>query len=140
MGEAEPIHGRDGQLLVPTVARKHHFLDRAVAVSVYLYTGLAALHWASVAELLNRPPEGFFCGNVIIDPLGILMNNFAPIVAACVGALVWKRVRERRRPLLPVMILPTFLGTTITLVLEAYWLRDYENSPPHSVWWVPRMH
>ena len=67
------------------------------------------------------------------------MNNVAPIVAACVGALVWKRVRERRRPLLPVMILPLFLGTSMTLVLEAYWLRDYFNWPLNSVWWLPRM-
>ncbi len=140
MHEAEPNREHDAQLSIEAMARKHRLADRALAMSVYLYTGLAAAHWASVAELLNRPPEGFWCGNVISDPLGILMNKAAPIVAACVGALLWKRTRERRRPLLPVLILPLFLGTSITLVLEAYWLRDYLNLPPHSVWWLPRMH
>ena len=119
---------------------KHHLQHRALELSVYLYTGLAALHWASVAELLNRPPEGFFCGNVIIEPLEILMNKVAPIVAACVGALLWKRIRERRRPLLPVVILPLFLGTSVTLKLEVYWLRAWFNMPTHSVWWLPNVH
>ena len=43
----------------------------AWAMSVYLYTGLAAAHWASVAKLLNHPPDELWCGNVISDPLGI---------------------------------------------------------------------
>ena len=138
--EAGLNHERESRLTIEAMARRHRHVERALAISAYVYTLLAALHWASVAALLNHPPEGFWCGNVISDPLGILMNKVAPIVAACVGALLWKRIHERRRPLLPVMILPLFLGTSITLVLETYWLRDYLNLPPHSVWWLPRMH
>jgi hypothetical protein len=140
MREGEPIHASEARLATDSMARQHHVLERAVTVAVYVYTGLAAAHCASVAELLNRPPEGLWCGNVIIDPLGILMNNFAPIAAACVGALIWKRIRERRRPLLPVMILPLFLGTSVTLILEVYWLRAWFFMPTHSVWWLPKVH
>jgi hypothetical protein len=140
MHKAEPTHEREARLSIEAMARRHRQVERALALSVYVYTSLAALHWASVAALLNHPPEGLWCGNVISDPLGILMNQVAPIVAACLGALLWKRTRQRRQPMLPVMILPFFLGTSITLVLEVYWLRDYLNLPPHSVWWLPRMH
>jgi hypothetical protein len=140
MHEAGPNHEREARLATGARARKHHLVDRALGMSVYLYTGLAAIHWASVAELLNHPPEGLWCGNVISDPLAILLIWIAPMVAACVGVLVWKRMRDRRRPLLPVMILPLFLGTSITLVLEMYWLRDEFNMPLNSVWWLPWMH
>jgi hypothetical protein len=141
MREADSIHTCEARHSTEAMAGKHRLLDRALGMSVYLYTGLAAAHWASVATLLNHPPDdGFWCGNVISDPLWLLMDKVAPIVAACVGALVWKRVRERRRPLLPVMILPLFVGTSITLVLEAYWLRDQFNLPLNSVWWLPRIH
>ncbi len=139
MHEAQSNDARGARHAIEVMAGKRGVLDRALATSAYLYAGLAAAHWASVAKLLNYPFDDGWCGNVISDPLGILMNDVAPIVAACVGALVWNRIRERRRPLLPVMILPLFLGTTITLVLEAYWLRDYVNLPLNSVWWLPRM-
>jgi hypothetical protein len=50
-----------------------------------------------------------------------------------------RRIQARRRPLLPITILPLFLGTSVTLVLETGWLRDYGIDLTHSVWWLPWM-
>jgi len=124
---------------IPAIGRNHRSMERALGMTVYFYTYLAAFHWASVARLLNGPPGGLWCGNVITDPLLFLMKTVAPTVAGCVGALLWRRIQARRRPLLPITILPLFIGTSVTLVLETFWLRDYGIDLTHSVWWLPWM-
>jgi hypothetical protein len=139
MDEVESINGSGTHPSIPAIGRNRHSMDSALGLAVYLYTFLAAVHWASVGQLLNRPPGDLWCGNVITDPLLFLLNNAAPTVAGCVGALLWRRVQSRRRPLLPITIWPLFFGTSITLVLETRWLRDYGIDLTHSVWWLPWM-
>jgi hypothetical protein len=133
------IYGSSREPLIPAIGLNRRPVDRVLRMTVYLYTFLAAVHWASAGQLLNGPPGRLWCGNVITDPLLMLLNKVAPAVAGCVGALLWRRVQARRRPLLPVAILPLLFGTSGTLVLETRWLRDYGIDLTHSVWWLPWM-
>jgi hypothetical protein len=108
---------------------------RALAGAVYLFSGLAVGHWYHVGQVFRQPPV--WCGNVITDPLLLLMNWFAPLCLMCVIAL-WRSRRGRRvRPVLPIAVLPLFLGTLAGLAVEAVWLRDYGINLSHCVWWFP---
>jgi hypothetical protein len=110
-------------------------MDRALMAMNSIYLGLAVAHWCHVARLLHDPPRGLWCGNVVTDPYHLLMNGLAPIVAGCVVTMLARRRQARRRPYLPPMALPLFLGTTAGLFYEADFLRDYGFG--FSVWWFP---
>ena len=114
-------------------------MNRALSWIVSLYFGLSVAHWWHLHQLLHHPPRGLWCGNVISDPYFLLMNNLVPIVAVCVGISVLRRIKARRRPLLPLMVLPMFLGTTVALMIEGQWLLDRYWGLPihHNVWWFP---
>jgi hypothetical protein len=111
-------------------------MNPALSWTVYLYFGLSAAHWWHVLQLLHYPQPDLWCGNVVTDPYSLLTNYFAPVVAVCVATRVLRRIQARRRPLLPVLVLPVFFGTTAALLYEAYWLRDY-GVPHPTVWWFP---
>jgi hypothetical protein len=137
MGDVRSINELTRQPSIPDIVRSRRSIERALGLTVYFYAYLAAFHWASVARILNGPPDRLWCGNVILDPLYFLLKTAAPTVAGCVAVLVWRRIQARRRPLLPITILPVFIGTTMTLVLETFWLRDYGINLTHSIWWLP---
>jgi hypothetical protein len=112
-------------------------MDRALTWIVSSYFGLAVVHWWSVARLLHDPPGGLWCGNVITDPWCFLMNKLGPLAAVCVAIRLSGRIQGRRRPLLPIWVVPLLLGTTAGLVLEAWLLSDYGLPLSHTVWWFP---
>jgi hypothetical protein len=112
-------------------------MDRTMNWTVYGYFGLAVAHWGSVARLLHGPHAGLWCGNVVTDPYLLLMNKLTPIVAVCVVLLLARRIQAHRRPFLPLLVLPVFLGTTAGLLYEAYWLLDYSFPIHDNVWWFP---
>jgi hypothetical protein len=101
----------------------------------YLFAGLAIGHWYHVAQIFRQPR--LWCGNVVTDPLLFLVNWFAPLCLMCVIALWWGRRRHRVRPVLPIAVLPLFLGTLAGIGIEAVWLRDYGINLSHCVWWFP---
>src|SRR4051812_24453939 len=109
--------------------------NRALAGSVYLFAGLAVAHWYHVNRVFHRP--GLWCGNVVSDPLLLLVNWLGPVCLGCVVALGWGRQRRGVRPVLPIAVPPLFLGTWAGLAVEAVWLRDYGINLSHCVWWFP---
>lgn len=110
-------------------------MSRVLSWIVYPYFSLSVAHWWHVHHLLHDPQDDLWCGNVTTDPYALLTNYLAPYVAVCVVTLVLGRLKARRRPLLPLLVLPIFFGTTSALLYEAYWLRDTGLSFP--VWWFP---
>jgi hypothetical protein len=114
-------------------------MNRTLEWIVYSYLGLSVAHWWSVVHYLHASRGGGLqCGNGLSDPLLFLMNKVGPLAAVCVAVLLHRRNQGRRRPLLPTMVLPSFLGTTVTLVLEAEWLlRDHGVPLSRTVWWFP---
>ena len=110
-------------------------MDRVLMGIIWINLGLAVAHWCSVARLLRSPPRGLWCGNIITDPHYLLMNRIAPIIAALLVLRLVVRIQVRRRPYLPLLALPLFLGTTAGLLYEAYSLRDY--GVWFHVWWFP---
>jgi hypothetical protein len=112
-------------------------MDRALVWTVYCYLGLSVAHWWSVAHYLHGPTGRLWCGNVISDPLLCLVNKLGPLAAVCVAVLLWRRIKSRRWPLLPILVIPVFLGTSAALAFEVVWLRDYGFGLSHAVWWFP---
>lgn len=110
-------------------------MDRVLTAMIYAYLGLAVAHWNSVARLLHDRSTRLWCGNVITDPHYLLMNRMAPFLIVCIITLLVRRIPGRRRPYLPLLALPLFLGTTAGLLSEAYYLRDYGLW--FHVWWFP---
>jgi len=104
---------------------------------VYAYAGLSVLHWSGVRQQLNYK-GGLWCGNVISDPLLILLNWVGPLAALCLVALTLRAIECRRRPLLPIMLVPLFVGTTAALLWEVAWLRDEYGFPDlmNSIRWL----
>jgi hypothetical protein len=86
---------------------------------------------------MNGSLGPLWCGNSITDPLSILMNKLIPLAAVCMTTLLWQRIAARRRPLLPIALLPLFFGTSVTLILETFWLNRELELPTNSVWWFP---
>lgn len=103
--------------------------------SVYLFVGLAAAHWSDLGGILRQPFLG--CGNVITDPLLFLVNWLGPLCLGCVVALGWNRQRRGIRPVLPIAVLPLFLGTVAGLAIEVWLLREYGINLSRCVWWLP---
>jgi len=89
---------------------------------VYAYAGISVLHWSDVRQQFNR---GGSCGNAISDPLLFLLNWVGPLAGLCLVTLTLRGIRCRRRPLLPIMLLPLFVGTTAALLWEVTWLREF---------------
>jgi hypothetical protein len=110
-------------------------VERALAWTVKAYFGLAVVHWWSVALVMDTPPA--WCGNVITDPLMLLLNKVGPVAGLCVGILLWRGVKRRRRPGLPLWIPPVFFGTLAALINEVIWLLDYGLDLSRSIWWLP---
>jgi hypothetical protein len=110
-------------------------MERFLASTVYVFHALSLAHWCHLAHFMRNPPLG--CGNVITDPLLILVNWIGPYTALCVAALLVGRMRRRCRPRLPLLVLPLFLGTWAALAAEVVWLRDYGIYLAGSVWWLP---
>lgn len=110
-------------------------MSRALAGAVYLFAGLAVAHWHHVGRVLRQPRVS--CGNVITDPLVLLVNWLGPLCLGCVVALGWGRRQCGIRPVLPIAVLPLFLGTWAGLAVEAVWLRDYGINLSHCIWWFP---
>jgi hypothetical protein len=119
--------------------RSRPSLEKLLELTVYLFAFFAVWHWASFAQLTNDRSHRVYCGNIISDPLSFLMNKMMPLAAVSVGTLIWCRFQARRRPLLPITILPLFLGTSLTLILETIWLHRELGLPTSSVWWCPWM-
>jgi hypothetical protein len=119
--------------------RSRPSLEKVLELTVYLFAFLAVWHWASFAQLTSDRSRRVYCGNIISDPLSFLMNKMMPLAAVSVGTLIWRRVQARRRPLLPITILPLFLGTSLTLILETIWLNREFGLPTSTVWWCPWM-
>jgi hypothetical protein len=110
-------------------------MDRVLGWSVNVFVGLAVAHWVSVDRMLRTP--GLWCGNVISDPLLLLLNSVGPVVGVCVALLVWRRITQKRRPFLPLTTLPVYLGTMSALAYELIWLSDYGFPLSHAVRWLP---
>lgn len=121
----------------PSTGSEVRAASRALAGTVYLFAGLAVAHWYHVGRVLSQPPLG--CGNVITDPLLQLVNWFGPLCLGSIVSLGWGRRRRGIRPVLPIAVLPLFLGTGAGLAVEAVWLRDFGISLSHSIWWFPRL-
>lgn len=109
--------------------------SRILSGTVYLFSGLAVAHWYHVARVFRQPPLG--CGNVITDPLLLLVNWYGPLCLGCVVTLAWGRRRLGVRPVLPFAVVPLFLGTWAGLAVEIVWLRDYGVNVSRCVWWLP---
>ena len=112
-------------------------MNRILSWTVYLYFSLSVAHWCHVHQLLHHPPHGLWCGNIVTDPFLFLTNKLTPSVAICVATLLLRQIKARRQPLLPLLVLPVFCGTTAALLYEAYWLLDYGFPFHHTVWWFP---
>jgi hypothetical protein len=136
MDDLGPINASEVPPNIRSTGRSFDREDNALGLSVYGYALFAALHWASVARVVNDRSGRLWCGNAITDPFLFLVNNLMPIVLLCMAALIGRRTQARRRPLLPITILPLFLGTTLTLILEFFWLRDSGLDLARCVWWI----
>ncbi len=112
-------------------------MDRALIGTVYLYFGLSVAHWWSLHQLMHDQSRRGYCGNIISDPLSLLTNYLATIVAVCVATLFLKRRQARRRPFLPPLVLPVFVGTIAALLYEAHWLLHEFGLPHTPIWWFP---
>ena len=112
-------------------------MDRALAWTVYVYLGLSVAHWCHVHQLMHDHSRRGYCGNIVSDPLSMLTNYQAPIVAGCLATLFLKRRKAGHRPFLPPMVLPVFLGTLAALLFETHWLFREFGLPHTPIWWFP---
>ena len=110
-------------------------MDQALTGTVYIYLGLAVRHWWSLHQLMHDQSHRGYCGNIVSDPLSLLTNYQATIVAVCVATLFLKRRKARHRPFLPPLVLPVFLGTLAALLFEAHCAiaRIWSSSHPDLV-------
>jgi hypothetical protein len=136
-GDVESISASEQPPSRQRLEGRRQALEKVLVLPVYLLALFAALHWASVAQIMNGSRPTLWCGNVISDPLSILMNKLIPLAAVCVATISWQRHAARRRPLLPIAIVPLLLGTVVALMLETNWLHDEFDLPTAPVWWFP---
>jgi hypothetical protein len=133
----DAINTPDQKASTQSPAGSHPQLQKLLQIPLYALAFLAVLHWASVGQVMNGSLGPLWCGDFITVPLSILMNQLIPLAALCMAALLWQRIAARRRPLLPIAMLPLFLGTSATLILETFWLNREFELPTHPVWWFP---
>lgn len=115
-----------------------HLMNRGLCWMVYSYFGASVAFWCLLHRLIHNPPGDLWCGNVVTDPLLFLVNWMAPMVAVFMTIFVLGRIEAGRRPLLPLVVLPLFFGTTATLLYETWWLAGDFGFPLHrTIWWFP---
>jgi hypothetical protein len=136
MDDLQPMNASAERPPIRSIGRSFDCADNFLGLSVYCFALLAALHWAGVAHLVNDRSGRLWCGNVLTDPFLLLMNKVMPFALLCMAALIRRRIKARRRPLLPITILPLFLGTTLTLIFEMFWFRDSGLDLVQCVWWL----
>lgn len=111
-------------------------MHRLLATAIYAYAGLAAAQWGQASRWLFAPPGKGWCGNVVSDPYGLIVNVVGPLAAACGTALTRRCIKARRWPAYAVTALITFAVTSIFLGYEAHFLGRY-GIMIGRIWWLP---
>ncbi|HEU5115089.1 MAG TPA: hypothetical protein VFT74_00280 [Isosphaeraceae bacterium] len=108
-------------------------MDRPLATVIFGYAGLcAALWWLASRAMVG----GHWCGNMMTDPLGLMINVGAPVALYCSVVLSLFCLRDRHWPRFAVFAFMAFLTASAGLAIETKMLADY-GLEIASVWWLP---
>ena len=113
-------------------------MNRLLTSVVFAAAGLMAAMSGFTAWWIYAPPDGLWCGNVIIDPIGGLLKVVAPVGALGCVLLIRRCWQIRRGSVLAGAAILTFLVSMAGLGYEVHILKEDYGLEICRIWWLPR--